>query len=152
MTALQIINQTRAAMGSPCATDVATLNTSATKHCQYYAANTGNQTCVSNPHVEVSSCTSYYSANFGDRESMAGYACQPSATQSCQASEVMAFDDDPTAALGQWIGSIYHRSPLLDPRMRNFGYGNATGCDNESTSASGAGSGDPRVGHRVVST
>jgi hypothetical protein len=129
MTALQIINQTRGAMGSPCATEVATLNTSATKHCQYYAANAGNQTCVSNPHVEVSSCMAYDSANFGDRETNAGYKCNPSATQSCGASEVMAFDDDPTAALGQWIGSIYHRSPLLDPRMRDFGYGNATGCD-----------------------
>ena len=41
----------------------------------------------------------------------------------------MAFDDNPTKAIGQWIGSIYHRTPLLDPRMRDFGYGNATGCD-----------------------
>ncbi len=129
MTALQIINQTRSAMGSPCANDVPSLNTSATKHCQYYAANAGNKPCITDPHAEVSTCTDYVAAAFYDRETDAGYKCNPSATQSCGASEVMAFDDDPTAALGQWIGSIYHRSPLLDPRMRDFGYGNATGCD-----------------------
>ncbi len=129
MTALQIINTTRAAMGSPCASMVATLNTSATKHCQYYVANAGNQTCISNPHVEVQSCTDYVSANFNDRETAAGYMCMPSLTQSCESSEVMAFDDNPTTALGQWIGSIYHRSPVLDPRTRDFGYGSATGCD-----------------------
>ncbi len=128
-TALQIINQTRAAMGSPCATIVPALDTSATNHCAYYAANAGSATCIANPHVEVSTCTDYVSANFNDRETAAGYTCQPSATQSCEASEVMAFDDNPTSALGQWIGSIYHRSPLLDPRIRDFGYGSATGCD-----------------------
>jgi uncharacterized protein YkwD len=128
-TALQIINQTRAAMGSPCASIVADLDTSATKHCQYYAANVSNAMCVANPHVEVSSCMDYDSANFQDRETNAGYTCQPSVTQSCEASEIMAFDDDPTTALGQWIGSIYHRSPILDPRTRDFGYGSATGCD-----------------------
>jgi hypothetical protein len=128
-TALQIINQTRGAMGSPCATMVPALNTSATKHCAYYAANASNSMCIANPHVEVQGCTDYVAANFGDRETAAGYTCTPSLTQECGASEVMAFDDNPTAALGQWLGSIYHRSPLLDPRMRDFGYGNATACD-----------------------
>jgi hypothetical protein len=116
-------------MGSPCINDVTSLNTSATKHCAYYAANVTSSTCVADPHSEVSSCPMYVAANFGTRESSAGYTCQPSATQNCMASEVMAFDDNPTAAITQWIGSIYHRTPLLDPRMRDFGYGNATGCD-----------------------
>jgi hypothetical protein len=116
-------------MDSACATMVPDLNTSATKHCQYYAANVSNMSCVSDPHVEVQSCTDYVSANFGDRETAAGYSCQPSLTQSCEASEVMAFDDNPTLALDQWIGSIYHRTPVLDPRTRDFGYGSATGCD-----------------------
>jgi hypothetical protein len=130
MTALQIINQTRAAMGSPCATDVATLNTSATKHCAYYAANVSSATCEAmGAHVEISGCPDYVASDFGTRESTAGYKCTPSTTQSCGASEVMAFNDNPTAALAQWIGSIYHRTPLLDPRTRDFGYGNATGCD-----------------------
>jgi len=128
-TALQIIDQTRAAMGSPCAAMVPDLNTSAMKHCAYYAANAASSTCAANAHVEVQGCADYVAANFQDRETAAGYTCQPSLTQSCGASEVMAFDDNPTTAIGQWLGSIYHRAPLLDPRMRDFGYGNATGCD-----------------------
>jgi uncharacterized protein YkwD len=128
-TALQIINQTRAAMGSPCDTMVPALNTSASKHCQYYAANLSNMNCISNPHVEVSGCTDYVAAQFYDRETAAGYSCMPSATNECNSSEVMAEDDNPTLAIAQWIGSIYHRSPLLDPWIRDFGYGNATMCD-----------------------
>lgn len=147
-TALQIINQTRASMGSPCATMVQDLNTSATKHCQYYAANVSMMSCVSDPHVEVQSCTDYVAANFGDRETAAGYTCQPSITQSCEASEVMAFDDNPTLALGQWIGSIYHRTPVLDPRTRDFGYGNATGCD---TIDFGEGAGSTTAADVIVS-
>jgi hypothetical protein len=105
---------------------VPALNTSATNHCNYYASNASNAMCIANPHVEVSGCTGYVAANFGQRETAAGYTCTGGA---CGASEVMAFDNNPTAALGQWIGSIYHRSPLLDPRMRDFGYGGATKCD-----------------------
>jgi|HubBroStandDraft_1064217.scaffolds.fasta_scaffold21627_1 hypothetical protein len=121
-TALQIVNQTRAAMGSPCATMVAALNTSSTKHCAYYAANASNMTCVADPHTEVSGCTDFVAADFGTRETDAGYTGQPS-------SEVMAFDDNPTSALGQWLDSVYHRSPLLDPWTRDLGYGNGAGCD-----------------------
>ena len=148
-TALQIINQTRAAMGSPCATIVSTLDTSATKHCQYYAANVSNMTCVANPHVEVSTCTTdYVAAQFYDRETAAGYMCQPSLTQMCGSFEVMAFDDNPTYALAQWIGSIYHRTPVLDPRTRDFGYGNATGCD---TIDFGEGAGSTTASNVLVS-
>ncbi|HLK39298.1 MAG TPA: CAP domain-containing protein [Polyangiaceae bacterium] len=147
-TALQIINQTRAAMGSPCATIVSALNTSATKHCQYYAANVSNMTCISNPHVEVSSCTDYVAAQFYDRETAAGYMCQPSLTQMCGSFEVMAFDDNPTYALAQWIGSIYHRTPVLDPRTRDFGYGGAMGCD---TIDFGEGAGSTTASNVIVS-
>jgi len=121
-TALQIVNQARSAMGSPCATMVPALNTSSTKHCAYYAANASMTSCVSDPHTEVSGCADFVAADFGTRETDAGYTGQP-------AFEVMAFDDNPTSAIGQWIDSVYHRTPLLDPWTRDLGYGNATGCD-----------------------
>jgi uncharacterized protein YkwD len=140
-SALQIVNQTRAAMGSPCATMVPTLNTSSTKHCTYYAANASNMMCVSNAHVEVSGCTDFVAANFGTRATDAGYTGQPS-------SEVMAFDDNPTAALAQWLGSVYHRTPLLDPWARDLGYGSATGCD---TMDFGVGAGGTTSASLVVS-
>jgi uncharacterized protein YkwD len=120
--ALQIVNQTRAAMGSPCATMVAALNTSATDHCNYYAANINNATCIADPHVEVSTCTDYVAAQFYDRETAAGYTGSPSA-------EDMAFDDSGTASLDEWINSVWHRTPILDPWTRDYGYGSATMCD-----------------------
>jgi hypothetical protein len=144
-TALQIINQTRAAMGSPCATDVPALNTSATNHCNYYAMNvgaSGSCNAMSNPHGETSGCPGFTGASFGTRATMgAGYTGQP-------ASEVMAFNNDPTAALAQWIGSIYHRTPTLDPWTRDFGYGSATQCD---TIDFGVGAGGSTPGTTIVS-
>lgn len=125
-TALQIVNSTRAAMGSPCATMVAKLNTSATKHCQYYAANVNstmaNCNAKADPHSEVSGCPDFVGADPGTREAAAGY-------MSYGWSEVMAFDDNSTEALSQWINSIWHRTPVLDPWTRDLGYGAATACD-----------------------
>lgn len=143
-TALQIINQTRAAMGSPCAMMVPTLNTSATSHCNYYAMNvsaSGNCNAMSNPHGETSGCPGFTGADPGTREMAAGYTSQGW-------SEVMAFNDDPTRALAQWIGSIYHRTPTLDPWTRDFGYGSATMCD---TIDFGTGAGSSTPGTTIVS-
>jgi hypothetical protein len=137
-TALQIINQTRAAMGSPCATEVPALITSATNHCEYYATNanvTGSCNSKSDPHGETSGCLGYVSSDLTMRMRAAGYMGQGS-------SEVMAFNDDPTQALAQWIGSIYHRTPTLDPWTRDFGYGSATACDTIDFGV-GAGSSTP---------
>jgi hypothetical protein len=125
-TALQIVNSTRAAMGSPCASMVAALNTSATKHCQYYAANVNstmaNCNSSADPHTEVSGCPDFVGADPGTREAAAGY-------MSYGWSEVMAKDDNSTEALSQWINSIWHRTPVLDPWTRDLGYGAAKGCD-----------------------
>jgi hypothetical protein len=120
--AQQIVSQTRAAMGSPCATMVAALNTSSTKHCAYYAANLNNATCIADAHVEVSTCTDYVAAQFNDRETAAGYTGSPDA-------EDMAFEDNGTQALDEWINSVWHRTPILDPWTRDYGYGSATMCD-----------------------
>jgi hypothetical protein len=120
--AFQLVNQTRAAMGSPCATMVAALNTSAAKHCAYYAANTANMSCISNAHVEVSSCTGYVAAQFSQREQAAGYTGQPN-------SETMAFVDNGASATQTWIDSVWHRTPVLSPWTRDLGYGAATRCD-----------------------
>jgi uncharacterized protein YkwD len=120
--ALQLTNQTRAAMGSPCATMVPALNTSATNHCVYYAANKATASCVANAHVEVSGCTSFVAAQFGARETAAGYTGRPS-------SECMAFLDNGSRAVQTWIDSVWHRTPVLSPWVRDLGYGGATGCD-----------------------
>jgi hypothetical protein len=42
---------------------------------------------------------------------------------------VMAFANNPQSAVDQWINSVWHRIPLLDPWTAEFGYGAAEGCD-----------------------
>jgi hypothetical protein len=123
MEALQLLNSTRAAMGSPCATMIADLDTSAADHCAYYAANQKTDAgCIADPHVEVQGCADYVSAQFSGRETAAGYKGQPSF-------EVMAFSDNGTSSVQQWIDSVWHRTPVLSPWTRDFGYGSATACD-----------------------
>ena len=121
--ALQLVNQTRAAMGAPCATMVPALNTSAADHCTYYAANqTTDAGCVADPHTEVQGCADFVAAQFSNREKAAGYTGQPS-------SETMAFSNNGASSVQQWIDSVWHRTPVLSPWTRDLGYGSATKCD-----------------------
>jgi uncharacterized protein YkwD len=122
IAALNAVNTIRLAAGSGCAKEVAQLMTSAQAHCDYYAANASNMMCVADPHSEVASCMNFYGASLGDRIKKAGYV-------SFGYSEVMAFNDNPQAAVDQWINSVWHRIPLLDPWTTELGYGNATMCD-----------------------
>jgi hypothetical protein len=43
--------------------------------------------------------------------------------------EVMAFSNDPLKAIAQWLNSVWHRIPIVDPWVTEFGYGSATKCD-----------------------
>ncbi len=123
-TALKVVNAARTAAGAKCDRMVASLNTSTTKHCTYYATNksAGASQCIADPHTEVSGCQDYVAANFWQRMSAAGYSGSP-------AFEDMAFVDNPTNAVNTWINSIWHRTPILSPWVIDIGYGKATGCD-----------------------
>ncbi len=35
----------------------------------------------------------------------------------------------PVSAIGQWVNSVYHRTPLLSPWLREMGYGMTADCD-----------------------
>jgi hypothetical protein len=41
----------------------------------------------------------------------------------------MAFSGEPVSAIGQWINSVYHRTPLLSPWLAEMGYGMTADCD-----------------------
>jgi hypothetical protein len=97
-------------------------NEGARLHCVYYTANESSGTCVSNPHAEVSSCPNYVATNFWERMQAAGYTGSPAA-------EDMAFQGDGAAAVQQWIDSVWHRTPILSPWIREIGYGNTADCD-----------------------
>ncbi len=138
---IQLENQVRSAMGSPCATMVPTLNTASAKHCAYYDANQSNMMCVSDPHTEVSSCSMYTSANFWDRDTAAGYSGQA-------AFEDMAFIGNGKVATQALIDTVWHRTPILSPWVDDVGYGSATGCD---TMDFGVGAGAQVSGDLIVS-
>jgi hypothetical protein len=118
--AILLQNQERVAMGVPCATMITSINAGALAHCEYYKANTGN--CIANPHGEVMGCAKFVAASFAQRMKLAGYTGQP-------ASEVMAFANNGHTAMRLWIDSVWHRTPVLDPWVRDMGYGGIPGCD-----------------------
>jgi uncharacterized protein YkwD len=120
--ALEIVNAARLPAGAGCATMIPEINEAAQNHCDYYAANAGNDMCTANPHNEVMSCTGFTGEGPGDRVQAAGYTGRGS-------SEVMAFANDPARAIGQWINSVWHRIPILDPWTTHLGYGGADNCD-----------------------
>jgi hypothetical protein len=43
--------------------------------------------------------------------------------------ECMAFTNDPVRSTMMFVDSVYHRTPVLDPWMRELGYGAGEGCD-----------------------
>jgi hypothetical protein len=123
VTAINTENTIRLAMGIDCATIALPLCQSAQSHCDYYTQNQGTMCEASSPHDEIEGCPGFTGAGLGDRFKAAGYTLRQSG------SECMAFLDDPASAVMTFVNSVYHRSPVLDPWMRDFGYGNSTGCD-----------------------
>jgi hypothetical protein len=120
--ALQVVNDARLPAGAGCATMIPEINAAAQAHCDYYAANTGMGMCTADPHGEVEGCTGFTGASPGARMMAAGYTGRG-------ASEVMAFNNDPARAIAQWINSVWHRLPILDPWTTHLGYGGAERCD-----------------------
>jgi hypothetical protein len=118
--AIDLANEVRTAMGVPCQTQVATINLAAERHCEYYSSNTGS--CVANAHSEVAGCNNFVAESFADRMRIAGYMGSP-------AFEDMHFVGDGRQAVQGWIDSVWHRTPVLSPWIRDSGYGNTSDCD-----------------------
>ena len=124
VTAWQVLNKVRLAAGDGCMNVVSALVTSAQAYCSYEANNASNASCVATAHTEVMSCAGFTGADVQTREVAAGYP------QSLAYTEVATtFGNDPTAAVPNWIDTVFHRIPLLDPWTTDMGYGGATGCD-----------------------
>jgi hypothetical protein len=126
--AVNAINAVRARIGVPCEGLIPALDTSAQKHCDYYAANVNAAPPCSSkasPHMEVMGCPLFTGADPGAREMAAGY-------RSNGWSEVMEYSGNPTRAVQTWIDSVWHRIPLLSPWKHDMGFGGTTtpaGCD-----------------------
>jgi uncharacterized protein YkwD len=122
IAALDAVNKLRVPAGAGCATFVQTIADGATKHCEYYAANSADMMCIADPHSEVMGCMGFTGTNFGARVKATGYTGSP-------AFEVMAFVNEPTRAVSTWVNSVWHRIPVLSPWVTELGYGAATRCD-----------------------
>ncbi|HTQ07871.1 MAG TPA: hypothetical protein VMI54_28660 [Polyangiaceae bacterium] len=123
ITAINTENTLRVAMGIDCADIALALCTSAQNHCNYYTENQGTMCQADSPHDEISGCPGFTGASLGDRFKAAGY------TLRMAGAEDMAFLDDPAGAVMTFVNSVYHRTSILDPWMRDFGYGGSMGCD-----------------------
>jgi hypothetical protein len=123
VTALNTENALRVAMGLDCAVIALPLCQSAQSHCDYYTQNQGTMCEAASPHDEIADCPGFTGVGLGDRFKAAGYMLNGSG------SECMAFLDDPERAVMTFVNSVYHRTPILDPWMRDFGYGHSDGCD-----------------------
>lgn len=130
VAALDAVHAYRLPAGAGCVTMIAEINTAAQNHCDYYAANSGM--CVASPHNEVMGCAGFTGENPGDRMNAAGYA-------GWGGGEVMAFNDDGAAAVAQWVNSVWHRLPILDPWTTELGYGHAANCDTIDFGGGGTG-------------
>jgi hypothetical protein len=99
------------------------LITAAQNHCDYYVTNQGDAMCEApSPHNEIEGCPGYTGSGLGDRMRAAGYMGRGG-------NECMAFTNDPERSTMMFVNSVYHRTPVLDPWMRELGYGAGEGCD-----------------------
>jgi hypothetical protein len=129
VAALEIVNTARLAAGASCAVMVSEINLAAQNHCEYYTMNSGD--CTASPHNEVEGCAGFTGRGPGDRMTAAGYAAR------FGGGEVMAFNGDPARAIEQWINSVWHRIPILDPWTNDLGYGGTGDCDTIDFGAGG---------------
>jgi hypothetical protein len=122
--ALNAVNQVRVAMGGTCMTSVAALVQSAQAHCDYQATNKSNAMCAADAHSEIMGCPGFTGKDVQSREVAAGYPRNLAYTEVAN-----TIGNNPAAAVTNWIETVYHRIPLLDPWTVDMGYGGGPGCD-----------------------
>jgi hypothetical protein len=122
--ALNTVNQLRVASGAGCMNLVPALVKSAQSHCDYKTANRGNAMCTADAHTQVTGCMGFTGADVQSREVAAGYPRALAYTE-----VATTFGNNPVAAVPNWIDTVYHRIPLLDPWTADMGYGGGPGCD-----------------------
>jgi uncharacterized protein YkwD len=117
-SALAWTNSARAAVGlSPLRHD-SSLASAASSHAGFVSLNSFLYTASSSisPHKQDPAGSGYVARNFWERAEIAGYRGAP-------LGEVIAYSPLPAVAVQQWLQSVYHRLPLLDPRATQLGFG-----------------------------
>lgn len=92
----------------------------AQNHADFYVTHAAKyQAAGLSPHSEDASFgEGFTGVSFATRMKNAGFTGPPGA-------EVMAFSGSPQGAIQGWLETVYHRLPLVDPRTKLMGYGQA---------------------------
>ncbi len=114
------LEKLRASLGLPAATQHPALNQAAQLHAQFYVNHAAQYSKAKlSPHAQDPSFGADFTGkDVGDRATAAGYGSQA-------LGEVMAFSGSAPAALQGWLDTVYHRFPLIHPRTKEYGYGQA---------------------------
>jgi hypothetical protein len=117
------VNEIRASAGLPDFEMLDTINAAAQSHAEYFANNQAAYGSGLSPHNEDPSFPDGFTGvNFFDRMPTAGFTGQAFF-------EVMAFSNNPDAAIDLWLNSVFHRVPLIHPNSTQMGYGGASGTN-----------------------
>lgn len=118
-----VVNEIRLAAGAGCMNLISELNTSAQVHCDYLARHRGTA-CYRDAHSEVAGCEGFTGATVQEREVAADYPRSLAYTE-----VATTYGNNPRSAVANWLETVYHRIPLLDPWTADMGYGGAEDCD-----------------------
>ncbi len=115
-TALARINQARAAIGVPPLNRHAALDAAATAHADYYRLNFGDPALAGmGLHYEEPGKPGFTGVDFAERARAFGY--------SGSINEDIGLSGSMLVSLDWFMGTIYHRLTLLDPRYTDIGFG-----------------------------
>lgn len=120
-SAFDRLNEVRERVGAPCGAMIAEINAAAQAHADYGAMNAGDAACRSNGHDQTEGCPGFTGANFSARLGAAGY--------SGGSFEIVHFLGDPVRAIDGWLGTLWHRIPLVLPQTDHYGAGFASRFD-----------------------
>jgi hypothetical protein len=119
VAALKQLNLFRDAVGLPPADEDERLNSAAQAHAEFIVNHCKDyQSSKLSPHYENDEWEGFTGEAPWDRTAHFGYS-------SYGIGEVIAFVNNPAAAVTGWMDTLYHRIPLIDPSTVEVGYGGA---------------------------
>jgi uncharacterized protein YkwD len=120
VTALKAVNDYRLLVGLSCIDENEIINKAAQAHAEYYVLHYNDyQKSGLSPHQENSAWADGFTGeNFWNRMSHFGYS-------GAGGWEIIAFVNNPSKAVDEWMETLYHRLPIIHPYAKEFGYGNA---------------------------
>jgi uncharacterized protein YkwD len=117
--ALDLVNGARTAAGLPAIVEDPALDASTQAHAHYYLFNVTDQSVAGlGIHTEQQNLTGFTGADSTARAQHFGFKGDRTA-------EVIDHVFSPAASINDWINSVFHRFPILEPETQSMGFGEA---------------------------